>query len=113
MKQRIILTVLMAGLLVPALSHGQAVSDTFREGLFQEEANQDLSAAIKAYQEVLRQFDKKPHIAASALFRLGECYRKQGETEKAGEFYREVITEFAGQETLVRLAKQNLKATNR
>src|SRR4051812_15822 len=51
-----------------------------QRGLFEEEANHNLSAAIQAYQEAIGQIEKDRKLAATAVFRLGECYRKQGKT---------------------------------
>jgi len=52
-------------------------------GAVREEANQNLGAAIQAYQAMASQFDKDRKLAATAIFRLGECYRKQGNTNDA------------------------------
>ena len=104
------------GLLAAAL--GLAVSSAFaatndltsaiQRGLFEEEANQNLGAAIQAYQTVASQFDKDRKLAATAIFRLGECYRKQGNTNAAAEQYERVLREFSDQPTLVTLSRQNL-----
>ena len=59
------------------------VSGLLQRGLFEEEANHNLDAAIQAYQSVITQTDKDHQFAATAIFRLGECYRKQGKTNEA------------------------------
>jgi hypothetical protein len=46
-----------------------------QKGLFEEEANHDLAAAMQAYQSVIERMDKDRKLAATAIFRLGECYR--------------------------------------
>ena len=76
--------------------------------MFEEEANQNLGAAIQAYQTVASQFDKDRKLAATAIFRLGECYRKQGNTNDAAAQYERVLREFSDQPTLVTLSRQNL-----
>ncbi len=81
-----------------------------QRGLFEEEANQNLGAAIQAYQSVANQFDKDRKLAATAIFRLGECYRKQGHTNEAAVEYERILREFADQPTLVALSRQNLAA---
>jgi ankyrin repeat protein/N-acetylneuraminic acid mutarotase len=76
--------------------------------LFEEEANQNLGAAIQAYQTVANQFDKDRKLAATAIFRLGECYRKQGNTNDAATQYERILREFSDQPTLVTLSRQSL-----
>ena len=92
---------------------GAATNDlttAIQRGLFEEEANQNLGAAIQAYQSVASQFDKDRKLAATAIFRLGECYRKQGNTNDAAAQYERILREFSDQPTLVTLSRQNLAA---
>lgn len=104
----------LAAMLMAATSvFGGAGNDAvtvLQKGLFEEEANHDLKAAIQAYQSVITQFDKDRKLAATAVFRLGECYRKQGNTNDANAQYQRVISEFPDQEQVVRLSRQNLAA---
>jgi len=102
----------MAALALLAPSARAATNDltaAFQRGLFEEEGpNQDLRAAITAYQAVANQFDKDRPLAATAIFRLGECYRKQGNTNDAAVQYERILREFSDQQTLVTLSRQNL-----
>ena len=84
------------------------LSSALQQGLFEEEANRNLPAAISAYEAVSRQFDKNRALAATAVFRLGECYRKQGQTNEAAAHYERVLRDFADQQQLVTLSRQNL-----
>jgi tetratricopeptide (TPR) repeat protein len=102
---------LLAALAVPVSPTPAATNDlttAIQRGLFEEEANQNLGAAIQAYQSVAAQFDKDRKLAATAIFRLGECYRKQGNTNEAAAQYERVLHEFSDQPTLVTLSRQNL-----
>ena len=88
-----------------------ATADTktaLQQGLFEEEANHNLDAAIQAYQAVVRQFDQDRKVAATAVFRLGECYRKQGHTNEANVQYERILHEFADQTPLVSLSRSYL-----
>ena len=82
-----------------------------QKGLFEEEANHDLNAAIQAYQSVIKAFDQDRKLAATAVFRLGECYRKQGNTNEANVQYERVIREFSDQTPLVALSRSYLAAS--
>ena len=84
------------------------VTTALQKGLFEEEANQNLDAAIKAYQEVLARHDEQRKLAATALFRLGECYRKLGRTNDAVAQYERLLRDFSDQVTLVTMSRQNL-----
>src|SRR5437762_11171031 len=84
-----------------------------QRGLFEEEANHNLDAAIQAYQSVVNQYDKDRKMAATAVFRLGESYRKQGKTNEASAQYERVVREFADQPELATISRQNLAALGR
>jgi ankyrin repeat protein/TolA-binding protein len=84
------------------------LTSALQKGLFEEEANHNLTAAIEAYQSVIGRFDQDRKLAATAIFRLGECYRKQGNTNDAAAQYERVMREFADQKPLSTLSSQNL-----
>ncbi len=83
-----------------------------REALFQEEAEGDLEAAKRGYASVVAHYETHRKLGATAVFRLAEVHRKQGEDAKAIERYRQILGQFSDQETLVTLARQNLTALN-
>ena len=45
--------------------------------------HRDRAKAIVAYDELLAAFDHQRQFAATALFRIGECHRKQGQPDDA------------------------------
>jgi tetratricopeptide (TPR) repeat protein len=99
-----------AFLLLPTsvLAATNDLTSALQQGLFEEEANHNLEAAAQAYQAVSAQFDKDRKLAATAIFRLGEVYRKQGRTNEAVAHYERIVREFSDQQTLVTLSRQNL-----
>jgi ankyrin repeat protein len=105
---------LLASLGLALLSTSAPAADDLKgqlqRGLFEEEANQNLPAAMTAYQGVLAQFDKERELAATALFRLGECHRKLEKTNEAVACYQRILREFSDSSALVRLSQQNLVA---
>jgi ankyrin repeat protein len=107
-------TILMvSGLALLSQSLSAATNDlttTLQKGLFEEEANHNLGAAIQLYQSVISQFDKDRKLAATAVFRLAECYRKQGNTNEANAQYDRVLREFADQTQFAALSRQNMAA---
>ena len=71
-----------------------------QKGLFEEEANHNYAAAIETYQSVINRFDEDRKLVATAIFRVGEIYRKQGKTNEANAQYERVAREFPDQSTL-------------
>jgi hypothetical protein len=92
----------------PLLAATNDLTSRLQQGLFEEEANRNLDAAIANYQLLAAQFDKNRQIAATAIFRLGECYRKLGKTNEAVVQYQRILRDFSDQQTLVTLSQQNL-----
>jgi ankyrin repeat protein len=76
------------------------LTERLQRGLFEEEANRNPEAAIKEYQTVVAQSDEHRKVVATALFRLGECYRKLGRTNDAAAMYRRILRDFSDQEQL-------------
>ncbi len=104
---------IVSGLLLTGFAAGRcgdSLTASLQEGLIQEEANRNLTNAIAAYEQVVQQLDQQRQIAATAVFRLGECYRKLGRTDEAVAAYRRIIREFPEETTLARLSEQNLTA---
>jgi ankyrin repeat protein len=79
-----------------------------QRGLFEEEANHQLDAAIGDYKAAIEQFDHERQLAATAIFRLGECYRKQGRTNEANAQYERIAREFTDQASLAQLSQAYL-----
>jgi tetratricopeptide (TPR) repeat protein len=100
---------LLLGLPVP--TDGQdRLADQLRKGIVQEEANGSVEKAIPIYQAIVTQFDQDRQAVATALFRLGECYRKAGKREPAVAAYQRVLREFGNQAALVASSRKQLQA---
>ena len=54
-----------------------------QDALLNEEGRRDLTAAIAGYEQVIKAVDAQRRLAATAVFRLAECYRKLGRTNEA------------------------------
>src|SRR5687767_7188710 len=99
-----LMLIMAAGQLIAA----EPISDALQKALFEEEANHNLEAAIQAYQSVIDQTAEQRKLTATAVFRLGECYRKLNKTNEAVTQYQRVIREFPDVPTLASLSQQNL-----
>jgi DNA-binding beta-propeller fold protein YncE len=104
-------TVLFAALFMSAGFVFAATNDLatlLQKGLLEEEANHNLQAAMRHYQAAIDGFDQERLLAATAVFRLGECLRKLGRTNEAGAQYERVLREFPDQTNLVKLCSDYL-----
>src|SRR5712671_404174 len=108
--KRILFFLAVTVVVTQAVNGADALTQALQHGLFEEEANQNIEAAIKAYQSVLSQSDEQRKVVATAVFRLGECYRKLGRTNDATAQYERILREFGDQSTLVDFSRQNLLA---
>lgn len=112
MKLKFLMLAMMLALASLARGATNDLTGLLQKGLFEEEANRALTAAIANYQSLANAFDKDRQLAATAIFRLGECYRKLGKTNDAAAEYQRIIKEFSDQQTLVTLSRQNLAGLN-
>ncbi len=84
------------------------IPDLLRKGILAEDADQKPGAAIQQYQAVMNQFAEERQMAATALFRMAECYRKQGQKPQAIAAYQRVLKEFADQTKLAQQSRTTL-----
>jgi len=101
------LTLALSMLVIAASAPAQDLAGPLRQGIVEEDANRNLDAAIRDYQSVLTRFAEERKTAATALFRLAECYRKQGNAQQANAAYNRLLAEFSDQSEL---AAQSRKA---
>jgi tetratricopeptide (TPR) repeat protein len=99
MKSKTALAILL--LFAATASAQEHMADTLRNGILEEDGKQNPTEAIKQYQAVLTQFAEARQTAATALFRMAECYRKQGNRNAAINTYQRVVNEFPDQPKLV------------
>jgi Tol biopolymer transport system component len=89
---------------------GQSVSTLLQEGIFTEETVGDLDAAIKIYEKIVAESERNRPFAAQAQYRVGMCYLKQGEKDRAAAAFRKVIDRFPQQADPIARAKVQLAA---
>lgn len=87
------------------------MADLLRKAIVEEEANQDLGKAMAAYNDILMQYEEHRVIAATALFHLADCYRKQGKKEPAIAAYKRLLREFPEQVKLADASRNYLAST--
>ncbi|HWB02026.1 MAG TPA: ankyrin repeat domain-containing protein [Verrucomicrobiales bacterium] len=105
----LLLLFLCAGPSGPVRSEDE-IEKAFRDALYAEEVKGDSEAALKAYQEVGKKFESQRDMAATALFRQGECLRKLGRKEEAAAAYNKVLSLYGDRERVAKLSRENLAA---
>jgi tetratricopeptide (TPR) repeat protein len=86
-------------------------AELLNRAVVQEETGQSPEKAIQAYKAVIAQFDEERKVAATALYRLGECYRKAGMRAEAQAAYQRVVREFSDQTALADPSRRQLMDT--
>nr|AEI30665.1 hypothetical protein LDC_03182 [uncultured microorganism] len=94
-------------------ARGATLEETFNQALIAEEGRRDYEAARSGYEEVVRLLDSQRRLAATAVFRLGEVYRKLNRTNDAVAQFERVLRQFPDEGILVQLSQQNLAALGR
>ena len=108
LKSITIIFLLTFGLLSSAVA-AKTTSVLLQEGLYAEEIEGDLDAAIKIYKQVIAESKETQRAAAQATYRIGMCFLKKGEKAKAAEQFRNLISKFPEQQTLVTRAREQLE----
>ncbi len=106
-KKTTIIFLLAVGFLTSA-APAKTVSVLLQEGLYAEEIQGDLDAAIKIYEQVISESKETQRAAAEATYRIGMCYLKKGRKDKAAEHFQNVILNFPIQKALVTKAEKQL-----
>lgn len=109
MKATITLAILMLSASLAAAQ--DRIAEQLKKAIVEEESNQNLDKAIQAYQSILAQFDEERQTAATALFHLADCYRKQGKKDQAIAAYKRVVQEFSDQTRLADASRNYLSKT--
>jgi Tol biopolymer transport system component len=109
MKLLSILAVVFALMLILASSGyaKQSAGVLLQSGLYKEEVNGDLEAAIEIFERVLQEFPKNRPIAAKALLHIGLCKEKLGLNE-AINAYQKVVEQYPEQQAEFTIAKERI-----
>jgi Tol biopolymer transport system component len=105
----ITIIILLAFAVLASAAQTKPASVLLQEGLYTEEIEGNLEAAIQVYERILKDFPKDRPVAAKALLHIGLSYEKLGKQE-AQKAYRRVIQEFADQQEVAAQARKRLAA---
>lgn len=86
----------------------ESVSLLLQKGIFAEETEGNLDAAIKIYQEIVAEAQANRTLIAQAQFRLASCLLKKGQRTEAATAFREIVDHHAAEPALVAKARSHL-----
>ncbi len=101
------IVLILAVFIAPLFS--QSPSQLFQQGLFKENGEGDLKAAVAIYEKIVGDETADRSLRAKAQLHIGICWEKMGKDE-AQKAYKHVIQEFSDQQEVVSEAR--LRLTN-
>jgi len=104
----LIMAVLLAAVLAPAV-HAKTPAELLREGLYAEEVEGNLDAAIGIYQQIILDSTAPRNLAAQALYRQGMCFMKKKNEADARVVFQKLVTNYSDQTELVEKVKPILE----
>jgi hypothetical protein len=82
-----------------------STSELLQQGLYAEEVEGNINAAIKTYEQVIRTHSAPPNLVAQALYRQGMCYLKLKDEASARAVLERLVTAYPGQTEIVEKAR--------
>jgi hypothetical protein len=82
-----------------------STSELLQQGLYAEEVEGNIEAAIKTYGQVIQKVDAPRNHIAQALYRQGMCYMKTKDEQSAKTVLEKLVTEYTDQVEIVEKAR--------
>ncbi len=103
-------SIILSLLLTAAAMIGNTVSaastsELLQQGLYAEEVEGNIGAAIKTYEQVIKNSSAPGSHVAQALYRQGMCYLKLKDEPSAKAVLERLVTEYPGQTEIVEKAR--------
>ncbi len=92
--RQFVLAVAIVGSVWTTAPAAESPSVLLQRGIFAEETERNLDAAIKIYQQITAEAAANRTVVAQAHFRLGVCYQKKGNQEQAISVLNGLLRQF-------------------
>jgi hypothetical protein len=100
---------LLAVVLIASAALAKSASELLQEGLYAEEVDGDLDAAIRIYAQIIKDGSgQKSHIA-QAMYRQGMCYMKKQQEQQAKLVFEELLANYSDQTNIISKVKPLLQ----
>ena len=84
-------------------------STLLQEGLYAEEVDGDIDAAIKIYERLIAESSAQRSHIAQGMYRLGMCYLKKQDEQRAKEIFGKLVANYSDQTRVVNKVKPLLE----
>jgi hypothetical protein len=106
--RQFMLTTVIIGSVLTTTTAAESFSVLLQKGIFAEETEGNLDAAIKIYQQVTAEGAANRSVVAQAQYRLGVCYQKKGSKEQAIGILNDLLKQFPTEAALGQKARELL-----
>ena len=108
LRQLMLAAVIIGSVLALSARAAESFSVLLQKGIFAEETEGNLAAAIKIYQQITAEGATNLSVTAQAQYRLGVCYQKQGNKEQAIGILNDLLKQFPAEAALGQKARELL-----
>ena len=108
LMQWIAATVIIGSVLACPARAAESASVLLQKGIFAEETEGNLDAAIKIYEQIATEAAANRAVVAQAQYRLAVCYQKKGSKEQAIATLNELLKQFPSEGRLSQMAREIL-----
>ena len=99
----------LAVVLIAPAALAKSASELLQEGLYAEEVDGDLDAAIRIYAKIIKDDSVQRSHVAQALYRQGMCYMKKQQEQQAKLAFEKLLADYSDQTNIVSKAKPLLQ----
>ena len=99
----------LAVVLITSAALAKSASVLLQEGLYAEEVDGDLDAAIKIYAQVIKDGSGQRSHIAQAMYRQGMCYLKKQQEQQAKLVFDELLADYSDQTKIISKVKPLLQ----
>ncbi|HUW17709.1 MAG TPA: LamG-like jellyroll fold domain-containing protein [Sedimentisphaerales bacterium] len=92
---------LLAVTLFTSVAEAKPATVLLQEGLYAEEIDGDLDAAMKIYEEIIGDKSAQNSCVAKAMYRLGMCHIKRQNEQQAKAVFEKLVAQFPEQTSIV------------
>ena len=108
LKNTTIVFLLVVGIL-GSITFAKSSSTLLQEGLYAEQVDGDLDAAIEIYAKIIQDSSAQRSHVAQALYRQGMCYLKKQNEPQAKEVFSKLVEDYSDQTKIVSKVKPLLE----
>lgn len=101
--------ILLVVALIASAALAKSASELLQEGLYAEEVDGDLDAAIRIYAQVIEDSSAQRSHVAQAMYRQGMCYMKKQQEQQAKLVFEGLLADYSDQTKIISKVKPLLQ----